>query len=388
MSERRRWRGWPVVVVTVAGIVIGVRTVVGLIWQDHHPVWRPDSAFYLLLALRFDGVDANTALHDVQTFVTPFGHWFKGPLTSEPNYPLFLGRPLYPLLSAPLVGMFGYYGMFVVPFAAYLCAPAVLLQALKKIVPAWYAAGAVVLFLLAVPSKWMLGPLAEPLAIALMAGWFCTLPWRGSVSKWKLALGFVLLLAAGMTRPIVFSVVVPMALLVLWSRRHRRDRFRDWLIAFGTSTLAMVLTTGVSQLLAGVGPLYVAFKSTRVTDPVEAVVRYPLQLLSQVGLELWWLLTDVPTMIMLTLAIAGAIMGRRRIVRWLLSGALLSYLVTLALVPYSTQLRLFLPSLIFLAAAALITLMDLLNLRGVPAAAADVLDEEREQGHGVRVGAG
>ena len=150
-----------------------------------------------------------------------------------------------------------------------------------------------------------------------------------------------------------------MALLTLWARRHQPDRYRDWLKALGTSTVAMVLTTGVSQLLAGVGPLYVAYKSTRVADPIQAVIHYPLQLLSQIGLELWSLLQDVPTMLFLVIAIAGAIIGRKRIVRWLLTGAGLSYLTTLVLVPYFTEERLFLPSLIFLVAAALITLVDI-----------------------------
>jgi hypothetical protein len=357
-EEQKRWRGWPIVVVTLAGIVIGVRTVVGLIWQGHHPVWRPDSAFYLLISLRIDGVDSATAEHAVQSYFVSIGERFKGPMTLEPNYPLFLGRPLYPLLSAPLVAIFGYYGMFIVPFAAYLTVPALLFRALKKLVPSWYAVAGAVLFLLATPSKWLLGPLAEPIAIALMAGWFCTLPWQGARSNRTLALGFVLLLFGGMTRPIVFAVLVPMALLALWARRHQRDRYRDWLKALGTSTAAMVLTTGVSQLLAGVGPLYVAYKSTRVADPVQALIHYPLQLLSQIGLELWSLLQDVPTMLFLAIAVAGAIIGRQRIVRWLLSGAVLSYLTTLVLVPYFTEERLFLPSLIFLVAAALVTLVD------------------------------
>ena len=348
----RRW--WPVVVVMLVGILVGARTVIGLVWAGH-PVWRPDSAFYLLFSLRLDGVDPAAAERAVGAYFASIGQPFSGPLTGEVNYPLFLGRPLYPLLSAPFVALYGYYGMFVVPLLAYLAVPVLLLRALRKLVPTGLAVGGVALFLLTTPSEWMLGPLAEPLTIALLAGWFCTLPWNGARSHRTLALGFGLLVAAGLSRQVVFAVLVPMVLLTLWARRHQRDRYRDWLKALGTSTAAMVLTTVVSQLLAGVSPLYVAYKSTRVSDPVEALIHYPLQLLSQLGLELWSLLHDVSTMLLLAVAIAGAILLRRTVVPWLLTGAVLSYLGTLVLVPYFTDMRLFLPSLLFLVAAAMVT---------------------------------
>jgi len=66
----------------------------------------------------------------------------------------------------------------------------------------------------------------------------------------------------------------------------------------------------------------------------------------------------VSTLLLLAVAIAGAILLRHSVVPWLLFGAVLSYFATLVLVPYYTDMRLFLPSLIFLVGGAMYAASD------------------------------
>jgi hypothetical protein len=319
-------------------------------------LWRSDSRFYLYFTLRALGEDPTGAETQMRHLFDMLGFPTVVPLHQFPNYGGFRGRPLYPLLSTPFVALFGAPGLYVVPFAAYLAFALTLHAALRRVARPAAATLPVVLVLLTGSAVYLVVPLAESLALALLAGWLCTLPWQGATSRRTLLVAAALVGAAGLTRQVPFFVVMPAVALAVRACWLPGPARRAWWQACGVAVAASAVAAAVSQRMSGSDLRELPGIATRKSDFHEALAAYPAYAWGQLTQEGHVLLRDVALMTLLGTALIGSVVLWRTVVPWLTAGALLGFLGTFALSPFATNLRLALPALPVLAVAAAVTL--------------------------------
>lgn len=399
----KRWR-WPRradlwwVLPIAFGGWIGVMRIIGAA-SGANGMWISDSRFYLYYALIFGGSDAPSAMASVTSFFTGMGLGLPGgmPMDQLSNFALFAGRPLYAMLSGPLVTTFGYAGMFVVPIAAYAAILPLLYAAVRTaastaastaaktiagtvagtgakvgaFAPSVAAVAAFVIFLLTGPTTYLVRPMPESLAVAGMAAWALTLPWHGELSRTRMWTLVAVVFAAGLSRQLALLIVVPAVFLALWAHRaHRDGRVSDgerhaWRTAAIATTAATVAAMLVSQLFGSGSASALIRSATGSKDNVgEAVLFYFGHAASQFAAELVSIAYDPPTLILFVVAVLGWVFGRRTVVPWLVSGALLGWFAMFLIVPFATHLRLVLPTMVLLAIAAAITMTRAATARG------------------------
>jgi hypothetical protein len=319
-------------------------------------LWRSDSRFYLYFTLRALGEDPTGAETQMRHLFDMLGFPTVVPLHQFPNYGGFRGRPLYPLLSTPFVALFGAPGLYVVPFAAYLAFALTLHAGLRRVARPAAATLPVVLVLVTGSAVYLVVPLAESLALALLAGWLCTLPWQGATSRRTLLVAAALVGAAGLTRQVPFFVVMPAVALAVRACWLPGPARRAWWQACGVAVAASAVAAAVSQRMSGSDLRELPGIATRKSDFHEALAAYPAYAWGQLTQEGHVLLRDVALMTLLGTALIGSVVLWRTVVPWLTAGALLGFLGTFALSPFATNLRLALPALPVLAVAAAVTL--------------------------------
>jgi hypothetical protein len=97
----------------------------GIVYTFDYGIFQPDGAYYSVYALRLTGenlfdsafiVENWYSLHSVKNSAITVNLLMD---TSGDIWKAILMRPLYPILSAPFVLLFGMYGMLVIPFVSF-----------------------------------------------------------------------------------------------------------------------------------------------------------------------------------------------------------------------------------------------------------------------------
>ena len=114
-------------IVSLLFIVTAVSKILfnGIVYTFDYGVFQPDGAYYSLYALRLTGeqlfagaltVEDWYSIHSVKNSAISFDLLTD---TTGDIWKAILFRPLYPILSAPFVILFGMYGMLVIPFVSF-----------------------------------------------------------------------------------------------------------------------------------------------------------------------------------------------------------------------------------------------------------------------------
>lgn len=354
-AGRRSFGGWlsahrTDLIWVVVLLAVGIATFALTSLPPKSGLWLSDSRFYLFMTLRVLGESPATAHLHVKELFDTLGMLTDRNVWRSPNYPLFRGRPLYPIISAPLVAMFGYRGLLIIPLACWTALGPVLFLALRRFATSLAAGGAVVAVLLTGVATYLIRPMAEPITMIGMAAWIALLPWRGRTSKWQLiAIGVVVGLTE-FTRPVTFFVAGPMVLLTLWAWRKPKAYRNAWLKTSAVTLAVVAVTTLAVQRLVDISLSQTLMLATKSQSVGEAIANYPGLFFQNLGKETMQALQDPATSILLAAGLVASVVLWRSVVPWLYVGSILGYLATYGLMPYATSLRTFLPTLILLAA--------------------------------------
>ncbi len=151
--------------------------------------------------------------------------------SSAPRYAFFHGpygavvgpRALYPLLSVPFVGLFGYWGMLVVPVITFAATVVLLVVFVSRLYgPRWALAAGVVLILSTTIERWSLMAMTEAPAMLFTTAMLFVLPLGRRTGRRDLVWFVVLLELALFTRQ--FAAIIPVAICLVWFVVWLRDR--------------------------------------------------------------------------------------------------------------------------------------------------------------------
>lgn len=231
----------------------------------YHNSWESDSYYYTTLTLTKlghslpDATARVAAWFGVPRFATPAGHGFL----LNPQYkPLLTARVLYPLLSAPFVGVFGIGGMWVVPVASAAYVVWGTMRLLSRVFRPELALAATLALLVSVGFwRYLTSAMTEGLATALVTGILLLLPLDGAPRRRWGARGAAIGVAAlmillGLTRQ---AQLVPMGMLALaWLSATLRERsWRNaWLPFAAWGLAAFAVSTVATQLFAAYDPTH------------------------------------------------------------------------------------------------------------------------------------
>lgn len=371
MSDDRGSRlFWLIVVIAIAGMV-------GIYRYKHDvKLWSSDSAIYLRMTLEARGVSAADAKTTADRFMlttisaTPEVAALYG-ANPPPFYvaqaPLFRTRPIFPHLSALLYGRFGPNALKIVSYLAYLAGTAAFFCVLLLAAPGRLAAlGALALATSAPVLNTATLALTDSTALLF---WICvlglTLAYLRRPHAALLALLGVSALALTFTRPDAY-LAVGLTTGAWFALRNDQRRRGPALIALAVTVGAGLVFSGYIVLIHGTGLLdqlrWQHDWRLAVGDPSAAhgfARWYVVSLARIVGQALTYDVYRNGALLVLALALYGAIIGRRSIVVAALIGSVVGASFALLANPSefvrSVELPLA-PVVIFLAIFALRTL--------------------------------
>ena len=203
--------------------------------------WGPDSRLYLAWAYRYLGYSEVDAAHRAKAFL--FGRdgvgvcaqlcWppgYEHGYFSGANGAVVGGRPLYPLLSAPFVALFGPWGMMVVSFLGFtLGLLAVVLLAHRLFGRHWGLLAGLGMVAPVTVSRWALMGQTEGLAIGLTAATLLVLPLRRVPRRADLIWFAVLLVLNLCVRQFAIVLAAGVVLAWLWVAVRQRRAGNPWL---------------------------------------------------------------------------------------------------------------------------------------------------------------
>ena len=247
-------RQWVVVLLLVLAWAIAVWARIlwnGDVYGLDYRLFHPDGVCYGAMTFDFAGQGTPGRAELAAAYAdqgTPIGA--LGPDMSNPEVCASGVRPrvLYPLMSAPFVNLFGYYGLLVVPALSWLAAvliPAVLLLR-RGMLLAPAIAGLLVIASTSV-GRWSVSNLTDALLMGLMALSLLVLPiFERRPQWWRVPIFALLVVLGSLTRqswPIWIGVVITPWIayaLVHWSagtpNAWRRGNPWTWFAAIGTAT--------------------------------------------------------------------------------------------------------------------------------------------------------
>ncbi|GAA5181100.1 hypothetical protein GCM10023322_14970 [Rugosimonospora acidiphila] len=348
-------------------------------------LWISDSRLYLAWAYRYLGYSETAAAHRTAAHLR--GHYglttcgFCWPAGYEHSF--FHGdngavvgpRVLYPLLSAPFVGLFGPNGMLVVPVLSYAVGVALLALLAARLWGRWWgvAAGAMVL-LPPLPSRFGLYALTDATALAFtVAGMLC-LP-LGRRTRRRDLVWFAILLELGLfTRQ--FAVTITAGILLTWFMVALRDRRvrNPWLpFAVLSSVLtvaSLVAQSEVSAHLYGGDSLSLTQRYQRVTEQTfhtDGFAAVPRVLRNMVHVDYHYVRSfDLLIIVILVFALISAVWRFRSELSIMLIGMSASTLALAVLIVDPTYFRYFVPVVPLMVLCVLALIFDLTSARGGP----------------------
>ncbi|WP_163506347.1 hypothetical protein [Fodinicola acaciae] len=362
-TSRRTSRLLWILVLSV-GLLAGAAHLTFLLSQGRN-LWLFDSRSYLYFTLRILGADpyaANQQVHDFS--VTLLGVKDAAPIWDARAFYSFAGRPLYSLLSAPFVALFGVNGMFVVPFLAYAAFVPAFYALLRRLARPVAATLAMVLLLVVSPMVYAVTPLAESLSLLTATCWLFTLPWptrsgaTPPMTMRRIVACVAMIVLANTSRQLITFACAFAFFVAVWAWRQTSELRDSWWKACAATAAGVLASTVVINLFSHVTFTDLVSQNTegKFTGPVQGFPYYAGRVALSVGLELRSLVNEQGMLVLALVAVIGAVLLRRTIVTALVAAAFTGYLGTLLLAPFPTSLRLFLPSALFVTIAAAIAI--------------------------------
>jgi hypothetical protein len=338
--------------------------------------WGPDSRLYLAWAYRYLGHSEIDAARRTKSFLVAMDGVRGGcdTLCWNPGFEhaFFHGadgavvgaRPLYPLLSAPFVGLFGPNGMLVVPLLSYaFVIIGVALLAHRLWGRHWGLLAGLLILAPVIVSRWAVMAQTEGLAIGLTVACLLFLPLgRVTGSRDLLWFGVLMLLNLCVRQ---FALALTAGVVLVWLMVAVRDRRvrNAWvsfaLVAVGVTGFALVVQSFVTSRWFGGGALDLTARYTRLTQQtfhtsglpsIPKVLRYILRN------DYAYVRGDVLLLATVVLAVIAICWRWRSELAVLTAGAALTTIALNMLVIWPTYYRYMAPihPLVLLAALALI----------------------------------
>ena len=247
-------RQWAVVLLLVFAWALAVCSRIlwnGDVYGLDYRLFHPDGVCYGAMAFDFAGQGTSGRSELAAAYAdqgTPIGA--LGPDMSDPNVCPSGVRPrvLYPLMSAPFVNLFGYYGLLVVPALSWLAAvliPAVLL--LRRGMLLAPAIAGILVFASTSVGRWSVANLIDALLMGLMAFSLLVLPiFERQPQWWRVGIFAIIVVLGSLTKqswPIWIAVVITP--WVAYALANRPDGMKSacgrgnpwtWFAGIGTAT--------------------------------------------------------------------------------------------------------------------------------------------------------
>jgi hypothetical protein len=338
--------------------------------------WGPDSRLYLAWAYRYLGHSEVDAAHRTKSFLVAMDGVRGGcdNLCWNPGYEhaFFNGadgavvgaRPLYPLLSAPFVGLFGPDGMLVVPVLSYaFVIIGVALLAHRLWGRHWGLLAGMLILAPAIVSRWAVMGQTEGLAIGLTVACLLFLPLGRATGSRDLVWFGVLMLLNLCVRQFALAltagVVLVWLMIVVRDRRVRNAWVSFALVAVGVTGFALVVQSFVTSRWFGGGALDLGARYTRLTGQVfhsSGLASIPKVLRYIFRNDYAAVRTDVLLLATVVLAVIAICWRWRSELAVLTAGAALATIALNVLVIWPTYYRYMVPihPLVLLAALALV----------------------------------
>jgi 4-amino-4-deoxy-L-arabinose transferase-like glycosyltransferase len=245
--------------------------------------WVSDSRLYLAWSYRYLGYSRTEAAHRTRdflihrdgvrgcTFCWPPGYehgYFSGP-----NGAVVGARPLYPLLSAPFVALFGPEGMLVVPVASFALAIVLIaLLAHRLWGRHWGLMAGLLLLIPATVSRFAVYGMTESLAVALTVAAVLFLPLARAPRRRDLLWFGVLLVLGLCVRQ--FAIALTAGVVLAWLVVAARERswangwWRHAAVAVGASAATLAAQSAVTSVWFGGAALDLTGRYQRLTCQV------------------------------------------------------------------------------------------------------------------------
>ena len=345
-NSRRR-----ILTVGVPLVIVGILALIS--WKLPFATWRGhngDKFYYGSMALQFSGWSYDDSLREVATYfrytlpTRSMDLGYLDPLVSPLVYP----RTALPLLAAPFVAMFGLGGLFIPGIVCGVLTVGILIFYCQRRF-GWVAALAVSVLMLccAMVTEFGFGIYTEALVMLVMTLLLLLLPLDGNRRSWRhvVTVGVLVAILAFVRQVVIFPVaIVAFGWLQAWWRTRS---FRNAWLPFAVAVLAVGLVTGIIfNQWAPYDPFLFLESKLHVHGLGTVLPLLPRHLWRAMAIDTaaaWH--TDPLRLVLVPLAVVGAIRLRLTAWPWVTLGALLAGLLTTALNGTPTGFRYFAPAL-------------------------------------------
>ncbi|MBO0979391.1 hypothetical protein [Microbacterium sp. SD291] len=318
------------------------------------PFFYPDSRYYLAMAFWFGGESQESARELTAAFGAHYGQQIPE-IDQLFGWGLVQPRVVLPLLAAIPVKLFGPFGLA----ATVLVIFAVMTVVFTLIIQRRYGNVVAAAVMLLINSSHYLmmfngGMLTESLsalwsALTLVVAWH----WMERRRPWILGLLALTVVGAAFTRQATFIVAGAFVIACLLGSLIQR-RWNDWTVpaivvaitSLGCQILQALIFPSFSQL----DQFYMKAGADNLVDALRAVPRMTMHIINKDVNT--FLHSDVPLLLLILLAIAGAALHFRRPEAHLLLGGILGTALYNVTNGTPTQFRYAIPGLIFFVIAA------------------------------------
>jgi len=333
-------------------LVVLAATAAAMVWTylSTHQIY-PDTQYYLAWTYRLLGYDADTAERMVLDYIDqhatfePYAYIWGSPTAVPSTRP----RVLLPLLSAPLVAVFGPGAIVVVPGIAFAAAIYVCYRFAARHAPAPAAVVAVCLALLSpLVVQWSVGGLTDSLALLLHALLFLVMPWQRSATWRTVGAAAVLTAATAAARTIVPFTVAAVAGLWLWAMWAQRGRRWSWTAVSAGAAVGVIIGlvyTRIATRPLTTATLLNAMTGGRARSYREALPWFREQVPIRGVDELREIAGSWPLLLLVVLSLVACVTAWRTVVPWLVIPAWLGAVGVFLMNPAVTAFRYELPVL-------------------------------------------
>jgi hypothetical protein len=337
--------------------------------------WISDSRLYLAWSYRYLGYSQAESAHRTHDFLVnmdgvrpcdtlcwPAG--YEHGFFSGANGAVVGARPLYPLLSSPFVGLFGPYGMLVVPVVSFGVAIALMaLLAHRLWGRHWGLLAGLLLLIPGTVSRFAVYAMTEALAVVLTLACVLFLP-LARVPKRRDLLWFGVTLVLGLCVRqfgIALTAGVVLAWLVVAARERRWANvwWRFALVAVGVTAATLAAQSVVTRIWFGGAALDLSGRYQQLTCHALhhcGIASLPWGLRYIARADYGTLRGDLALLAIVVLAVVAVLWRRRSELTALTAGAALATVVLNLLVVWPSYYRYFVPiqPLVLLAGLALV----------------------------------
>lgn len=340
--------------ITLWTIVFGSFAVGYIAYMMRKPYFYPDSRYYLAMSYWFGGETQESARNLTIEFATAYGQQVPE-IEKLFGWGLVQPRVVLPLLAALPVRLFGPFGLAGTVLAIFIVMTIVFTIILKRRYGNIVAA--TVMLVMNASSHLMMfngGMITESLsalwtALTLIVAWW----WFARRRGWMLVLLAATVVGAAFTRQATFIVAGAFVIAWLLGSLLQR-RWNEWtlpaIVVAVTSLGCQILQTVIFPSFSQLDQFFVKTGTDNLGDALLNAPRMALYIVKDDVLT--FLNEDVATLVLILLALLGAVLYLKRPEAHLLIGAILGTAVYNVTNGTPTQFRYAIPGLIFFAMAA------------------------------------